>query len=51
MTKYKNQWGEKVGCSPCQLSEAIADAANLLTNSAESMARLMLVGQQVISNK
>ncbi|MBW4535741.1 MAG: glycerate kinase [Pleurocapsa minor HA4230-MV1] len=32
---------------PCQLSEAIADAATLLTNSAESMARLMLVGQQV----
>ena len=32
---------------PCQLSEAIADAANLLTNSAEAMARLMLVGRQV----
>jgi glycerate 2-kinase len=32
---------------PCQLNEAIADAANLLTNSAESIARLMLVGQQV----
>ncbi len=36
---------------PCQLSEAIADAANLLTNSAEAMARLMLVGQQVESRK
>lgn len=32
---------------PCQLNEAIADAANLLTNSAESVALLMLVGQQV----
>lgn len=32
---------------PCQLNEAIADAANLLTNSAEAMARLMLVGRQV----
>jgi glycerate kinase len=35
---------------PCQLTEAIADAANLLTNSAESMARLMLVGQLVGAN-
>jgi glycerate 2-kinase len=32
---------------PCQLNEAIADAANLLTNSAEAVARLMLVGQHV----
>jgi glycerate 2-kinase len=33
--------------TPCQLSEAIADAAPLLTNAAEQVARLILVGRQI----
>ncbi|MDJ0590457.1 MAG: glycerate kinase [Pleurocapsa sp. MO_226.B13] len=32
---------------PCQLSEAIAETANLLTNAAEGVARLLIVGRQV----
>ncbi|MEM9506498.1 MAG: glycerate kinase [Cyanobacteria bacterium P01_E01_bin.35] len=32
---------------PCQLHEAIAEASTLLTNSAEGIARLLLVGRQV----
>lgn len=33
--------------SPCQLFEAITDATTLLTNAAERVARLLLVGQQL----
>ena len=33
--------------SPCQLNEAIAQASTLLTNAAEQVARLLLVGRQV----
>ncbi|MDJ0572822.1 MAG: glycerate kinase [Pleurocapsa sp. MO_192.B19] len=32
---------------PCQLHEAIAETSNLLTNAAEGIARLLLVGRQV----
>lgn len=32
---------------PCQLTEAIADAESLLTNAAEQVARLLLVGRQI----
>ena len=32
--------------SPCLLSEALADASRLLTDAAEGVARLLLVGQQ-----
>ncbi|MFS0517390.1 glycerate kinase [Nostoc sp. UIC 10607] len=34
---------------PCQLSEAIAQTASLLTNAAEQLARLLLVGRQIKS--
>jgi glycerate 2-kinase len=33
--------------APCQLSEAIADSVPLLTNAAEQVARLILVGRQI----
>lgn len=33
--------------APCQLSEAIADSIPLLTNAAEQVARLILVGRQI----
>lgn len=33
--------------SPCLLSEAMADASTLLTNAAENVARLLLVGEQI----
>lgn len=33
--------------SPCSLRDAIADAANLITNEAERMMRLILVGQRL----
>lgn len=32
---------------PCQLNEAIAETATLLTNTAEQIARLLLVGKQI----
>ena len=32
---------------PCQLSEAIAEATTLLTNAAEGVGRLLLVGQEI----
>ena len=32
---------------PCQLSEAIAEASTLLTNAAESVARLLIIGQEI----
>jgi glycerate 2-kinase len=32
---------------PCQLNEAIAETATLLTNTAEQIARLLLVGRQI----
>ncbi|NJR75198.1 MAG: glycerate kinase, partial [Scytonema sp. CRU_2_7] len=32
---------------PCQLSEAIAQTTTLLTNAAEQVARLLLVGRQI----
>ncbi|VEP14130.1 Glycerate kinase [Hyella patelloides LEGE 07179] len=32
---------------PCQLQDAIADTSNLLTNAAEGIARLLIVGRQV----
>lgn len=32
---------------PCQLSEAISQTASLLTNAAEQVARLLLVGRQI----
>ncbi len=32
---------------PCQLSEAIAEATTLLTNAAEGIGRLLIVGQQI----
>jgi glycerate 2-kinase len=35
---------------PCQMNEAIAEASTLLTNSAEALARLMLIGQLVGAN-
>lgn len=34
---------------PCQLSEAIAQTSTLLTNAAEQVARLLLVGRQISS--
>jgi glycerate 2-kinase len=36
---------------PCQLSEAISQTATLLTNAAEQVARLLLVGRQIKSFK
>ena len=36
---------------PCALSEAIANAPELLTNAAERMARLLLVGQTLTEDR
>lgn len=38
---------ESILNAPCTLDEAIADAPNLLTNAAERVARLLVVGQQL----
>lgn len=46
-SRYGIDYFTSILTHPCQLSEAIAEASTLLTNAAEGVARLLLVGRQI----